>query len=330
MQPSVARKSGTYVLPTPVDAKGSLPSRNSISVHPKPSGRAHNLWHSSPLEEKKHEKDYGDGSLLGANSLKAQLTLKEGSAKASALLPTPPAEGLPLPQLDMVNASDSKKIKRQPSSGLLTIKPSSTKPALSTSGPIATTELPQIVSGMVNRLPIPHSSSPKVSPSASPPLVSSPRISELHELPRPPGSSAVKPLRSPGLVGHSAPLAYRTQEMNATNRAPLVASNRASPLPTPPLVVSRSFSIPSSSQKAMTLHVAKHFESPQVPNKPENVTSPPLTPISLSNIKPVTTVSEVTSQSSPIQGEHAISIIFRADSCFILSSFYVALFKRSL
>ncbi|PQP94446.1 uncharacterized protein Pyn_35354 [Prunus yedoensis var. nudiflora] len=83
---------------------------------------------------------------------------------------------------------------------------------------------------MLSRLPNPQPSSPKVSPSASPPLVSSPKISELHELPSP-----------------------------------------------------------------------RHLESPQVPGKAEEVASPPLTPISLSNLKPVSNVSEVASHSSPIR-----------------------------
>lgn len=276
MQASGARKSNTYVLPTPIDAKGSISSKNTSSINPRLGGRGH-LWHSSPLEEKKHEKDYGDGNLAGPNNLKAQFPLKESSTKSSTLLPPRLAEGLRLPQLDTVNAS-----------------------------------------GTVSCLPIPQLSSPKVSPSASPPLVSSPKISELHELPRPPGILAAKPSRTPGLVGHSAPLFFRNQEFNPTNRVPSAASNKASPLPTPPLVVSRSFSIPSSSQRSMTMHVTKHFDSPQVSNKTENVNSPPLTPISLSNIKPGPTVSEVASQSSPIQGEVAISIIFFTVSYFSL------------
>ncbi|KAM1160288.1 hypothetical protein ACFX19_033913 [Malus domestica] len=51
----------------------------------------------------------------------------------------------------------------------------------------------------------------------------------------------------------------------------------------------------------MALHVARHLESPQVPGKAEEVASPPWTPISLSNLKPVSNVSEVASKSSPIQ-----------------------------
>lgn len=292
------------MLPTPIDAKGLISSRTSSTVPvTRPSGRTHNLWHSSPLEEK----DSGDDNLSGQTFLKAQLVQKESNSNNTSTQLPPPLEGLTLPQLDTFNASDTKKIKRHAFSGPITSKSSTTKPVLYASGPIASSELPQLVSGMLSRLPNPQPSSPKVSPSASPPLVSSPKISELHELPRPPGSFGVKPTKSSGFVGHSAPLVLRNQELNVPNKIPSVTSNMASPLPTPPpLVVPRSFSIPSSNQRAMALHVARHLESPQVPGKAEEGASPPLTPISLSNLKQVSTVSEVASHSSPIRGEYAI------------------------
>ncbi|KAM1353757.1 hypothetical protein TB1_032669 [Malus domestica] len=53
----------------------------------------------------------------------------------------------------------------------------------------------------------------------------------------------------------------------------------------------------------MALHVARHLESPQVPSKAEEVASPPWTPISLSNLKPISNVSEVASKSSPIRAD---------------------------
>ncbi|XP_042969340.1 uncharacterized protein At2g33490 isoform X4 [Carya illinoinensis] len=274
MQPSSTRRPNTYVLPTPVDAKASSSSRTSTSVPQlMPSGRTHNLWHSSPLEDKKHEKDSGDGVSV----------LKESNINNTPIvLPPPLAQGISLSQLETVNASDSSKIKRQAFSGPLIGKPGSTKPVLSSSGPIASAELPQVVSGMLSRLPIPQPLSPKVSPSASPPLVSSPKISELHELPRPPGNLASKPAKSHGLLGHSAPLSFRNQEPFGINKIPLEASIAASPLPVPPLIVPRSFSIPSSGQRAMAIQVTKLLDSPQVSGKAEEVASPPLTPISLS------------------------------------------------
>ncbi|GLT57374.1 hypothetical protein SLA2020_303520 [Shorea laevis] len=304
MQPSATRKPNTYVLPTPVDAKGSSSSRTSQVPRSRPSGPTHNLWHSSPLEDKKHEKDSGDGNLSGSTISKSQSVLKESNINnTSTPLPPPLAGGVSRPQLDTFNASDTKKIKRYAFSGPLSSKPGSTKPLLSASGPIEPIELPHLVSGMPSRLPNPQpSSSPKVSPSASPPLVSSPRISELHELPRPPGNLASKAAKSPGLLGHSAPLAFRNQELSAMNKFPLEASSVASPLPAPPFV-SRSFSIPSSSQRAMAIHVGKLLGSPLAPDKAEDVASPPLTPISLTSIKPASTHNEMSSQSGQIRGE---------------------------
>ena len=63
--PLPTRKSSTYVLPTPTDAKTLMYSRNSTSALPtKQSGRTHNSWHSSPLDEQKHGKDDGgDGKM---------------------------------------------------------------------------------------------------------------------------------------------------------------------------------------------------------------------------------------------------------------------------
>ncbi|XP_057982612.1 uncharacterized protein At2g33490 [Malania oleifera] len=301
MQPSPARKFHTYVLPTPADAKSSIPARSSYSApRTRPTGyggHTHNLWHSTPLELKRHEKDSGDDDLSGHIFLKGQSVLKESNSNNSPFqLPPPLTEGHPLQQLDGQNASGSKKIKRQAFSGPLSSKPSLTKPVLSASGPIASSELPQLVSGLLSRVPVHPSSSPRVSPSASPPLVSSPKISELHELPRPPGISATKAARSPSLVGHSAPLAYRSPELSMTNKVSPVVSNAASPLPTPPLAVPRSFSIPSRSQRAAAFQVA------QIPRKSEEAASPPLTPLSLTNMKPESTVFELASQSGQRRG----------------------------
>lgn len=292
LRPSASRKFHTYVLPTPLDAKSTIPARLS---NPAPSERrasmssAHNLWYSSPLEPRKYEKDSRDDKLLGLSSIKAQSVLKESNINSvSNKLPPPLAEGFSLPQYDPRTA-DTKKPRRNAYSGPIPSKSWSTKPSLSSSGPITSMEHPGLVPGMLSRVPLPTSSPPKVSPSASPPLLSSPKISELHELPRPPtfGTSSTKMLP---LVGHSAPLG-RSQDISMTNKTPLTPSNAASPLPMPPQTVPRSFSIPSSGQRAMALHVAKLLETDK--EKAEEAASPPLTPISLANTKPVLTNSEV-------------------------------------
>ncbi|KAF8400025.1 hypothetical protein HHK36_015899 [Tetracentron sinense] len=302
VQPSSTRKFHTYVLPTPVDAKSSNPAGSSNPVlHTSQTslgGHTHKLWYSSPLELKKLEKDPGNDTFSGPSILKAQSVLKESNSNSASIrLPPPLADGFSYPQLDR-HTSDIKKIKRQAFSGPLTSKPWSTKPPLSASGPIASTEHPQLISRMLSRVPVPQpSSSPKLSPSASPPLMSSPKISELHELPRPPISSATKPAKSSGSIGHSAPLVPRSQELSAANKMPSVASTAASRLPTPPFTVPRSFSIPSGSQKALALHAA----SPNL-EKAEEVASPPLTPISFTNILPVSTASETVTRAGQVRG----------------------------
>ncbi|XP_010249137.1 PREDICTED: uncharacterized protein At2g33490-like isoform X2 [Nelumbo nucifera] len=297
MQSSATRKFRTYVLPTPVDAKGPVHARSGNLVpqtrQTNLAGRVHNLWHSSPLEPKKYEKDSGD-KLSRFASLKAQSVLKESNTNSAPIRLSPPlGEGLSLLQLDLHNASDAKKIKTEAFSAPLTSRPWSTKPPLSASGPNMSIKQVQLISGILSRAPVVQpSSSPKVSPSASPPLIFTPKISELHELPRPPVSSTTKPTRPSGLIGHSGPLIARSQA-----KQPLMAPNAASPLSTHPLTVSRSFSIPSGSQRERAFHVVKLLETPQNLEKAEEVVSPPLTPILLINIQPAPTVAEVTQAS---------------------------------
>ncbi|MBA0814563.1 hypothetical protein Gohar_020388 [Gossypium harknessii] len=282
MLQSSTRKSNTYVLPTPNDSKSAVPSRTVSSfTHTRPTnvaGRPHNLWHSSPLES-------GDGQL----SEKSESVLKESNnSNTFTQLPPPLSEGQVPAHPD--SSTEAKRIKKKAAAGPLTSKQASSRP-------IPSAELPHIASAVFSHLPVPQPlSPPKVSPSASPPLVSSPRINELHELPRPPPvSSAAKPAKPSASVGHSAPLVSRNQEHSAST-IPSLASSGASPLPAPPSVVPRSFSIPSSNQRAMAIHVSRLLEAPQVP-------SPPLTPISIVNIKPLQDVSEVPSHGGQMRGD---------------------------
>lgn len=165
------------------------------------------------------------------------------------------------------------------------------------------------------RLPVPlpaqaQSSSPRISPTASPPLASSPRINELHELPRPPGQFAPpRRSKSPGLAGHSAPVTAWDQE-----RSSVVASTNivASPLPVPPLVVPRSYSIPSRENRAMA-------QQPLPETNQNRVVSPPplpLTPASLMNLRSLSRsrVGEV-AQSGQFRGnEHSFCYLGTAKS----------------
>ncbi|KAB5516222.1 hypothetical protein DKX38_026870 [Salix brachista] len=310
------RKSNTYVLPTPIDAKGAISSRASGSVPNTRqidiSGRTHYLSHSSPLEQKKNEKDSGDGHLPEFTPSKERSGHKESNnPNVSTQLPRPLVGGISFPQLDVYNASDNKTIKRKSFSGPITSKPWSMKLALSSCGNTSATELSHQVSGVLAHVANPQpSASPKVSPSTSPPLVSSPRISELHELPRPPGNLAAKAAKSLGPIGHSAPL-VRNPELFGTNKISSGAANLASPLPMPPLIVPRSFSIPLSSPRTMTAHISELLDSSQVPDKPGEVDSPPLTPISLTNMRQAPAISESLPHSGQIRGnEISSSLIF--------------------
>ncbi|XP_060193100.1 uncharacterized protein At2g33490-like [Lycium barbarum] len=277
----------TYALPTPADAKSSG-SRTSVSLlhssTTNTSGGSNNPWHSSPLNMDKYSK-FADDNLSTDSLAKGQSTAQEiKDHSLSTPLPPPLAEGTSLPQNDLQNGIDARKIRRPSFSGPLASKPSSSKPLLlSASGPIGLAERPLLEPGLASGIPITQPPSTlDVSHSASPPLVSSPKISELHELPRPPGLLASKPSSSTAF-GHSAPLVNRNQETSPTNQSPVLASNTGSPLPLPPLTIPRSFSIPSNNQRAMALHVAQLLESPQRKGKGDGMCSPPLTPISISN-----------------------------------------------
>ncbi|XP_077212174.1 uncharacterized protein At2g33490-like isoform X2 [Tasmannia lanceolata] len=301
MRFSSTRKPHTYVLPTPVDHKNSTAAVSNNPVTDA-SARTHNLWHSSPLEPKKHVKDSKyDQSSDHTHILNAQSVLKESNINTTSIeVPPLLAEGFSLPQLDPHNASDNKKIKRHAFSGPLTSKAWPSKPIISSSGPISSVEHPQLISTH-GRVPMPQpSTSPKVSPSASPPLMSSPKISELHELPRPPAKQ-VRTTRPSSLIGHSAPLVSRSQELSVTSKRPSMALHSASPLPTPPGAFPRSFSIPSSGQRASTLNVPK-LEAPHNLNITDEVASPPLTPISFPNIQPQPPASELTTRPGKTRG----------------------------
>ncbi|XP_039026080.1 uncharacterized protein At2g33490-like [Hibiscus syriacus] len=300
MLQSSTRRSNAYVLPTPSDSTFAASSRTSSSVsHSRPTnvvGHPHNLWHSSPLEQKNHDKDSADGQPLEFTILNSESVPKNNNSNnTSTQLPPPLTEGQESTQLDI--SSEAKNIKRKAVSGPLTSKQLLTKPVLSGSSSIPSAELPNLASAVFSHLTIPRSLSPlKVSPSASPPLVSSPRLNELHELPRPPDNLAAKSAKPPALVGHYASLISRNQDLSASHIPPPAASG-ASRLPTPPLIVPRSFSMPSRNQRATANHFSRLLEAPQVPYKDGEVALPSLTPI-----KPIPGVSEVASHSDQIKG----------------------------
>ncbi|KAL4568127.1 hypothetical protein LXL04_023729 [Taraxacum kok-saghyz] len=141
-------------------------------------------------------------------------------------------------QLPAPIKSDDKVAQRQSYSGPLPPSRQFSFNIASTSGPTTTSELPQPPS----RIPV----AAQPSRSASPPPISSPKISELHELPRPPTNLPFSKSGANNNVSrHSAPLYSKNQESLPPNKRAMLSSISASPLPLPPLVVPRSFSIPS-------------------------------------------------------------------------------------
>ncbi|GLT37848.1 hypothetical protein SLA2020_121350 [Shorea laevis] len=263
--------------------RGDTKSSHSIgSVNPPPqtskissTANTRNLWHSSPLEKKKYETTLGEEEFSGPAVTKMRSVLRESNNNStSSRLPPPLADGVTFPRHSAVGASDYKKMKRQAFSGpLISKRPWPSKPML--------VEHPRLFSGPILRNPVPQppSSSPKVSPSASPTFTSSPRINELHELPRPPASSTSSSSRPSGLIAHSGPLVSGGHMFSATNKS--VMSKAASPLPQPPQSITRSFSIPSGTHRVMALPVSKPPEAADSSVIIEDIASPPLTPLSL-------------------------------------------------
>ncbi|XP_021727527.1 uncharacterized protein At2g33490-like isoform X1 [Chenopodium quinoa] len=295
MRPSRTQKFHAYVLPTPSDAKSSNSSRTSSAPRTRPTTTTHNMWHSSPLETKINKRDSKEDnqtlSFFKAHTLNDERDTSHEN-QASTLLPPSVADGLSFQQRDSVDTSDHKKLKRQSFSGPLSSNSRSGKPGFSASGPIPASKLPPLrASGPM----LPQPSSPKTSSRHSPPSVSPPKISELHELPRPPGIVSNKPTTSSASSGLSGPLGSKNSEFSVENKSIFAASNTASPLPTPPLTVPRSFSIPSSHYRTKA-NVTKLLESPQLNEK--DIASPPLTPMSLANANAVLTSPRAGTQSS--------------------------------
>ncbi|XP_020147425.1 uncharacterized protein At2g33490 [Aegilops tauschii subsp. strangulata] len=236
IRPSSARHS--YKLPTPAD--DDYP--RSAAIH-----RSH---HSVHFFESK------DGA--AANLWHSSPPAKD--YKASTMHSGP----IKLPS----NSDFSKKLKRESWSGPIPSKAGSSKP-----DPKSSMGRPHAMiskSCVHARQPLP------VSPKMFPPSIVSPKIDELHELPRPPAN--VEPLRSCGLVGYSGPLVSKRQAPTAPVCASPTASQTASPLPRPPASLARSFSIPSNTQRTPLITVNKLLEA-RSSRESSEISSPPLTPL---------------------------------------------------
>jgi len=249
MKPSSAKHS--YKLPTPVGdnnlrSVGAHRTHHSQQFESKPHV-ATNLWHSSPLIKP-------SGHVKMPSSTEGISTFSQ-------------------------SGSDYKKMKMESWSG-----PIPSKPGLSKPSSLNDHRSPMTRHHAMPGNPQSHSRQPSsVSPKMLPHPTKSPKISELHELPRPPAN--VESLRPSGLVGYSGPLVSKrqTQIPAAPARASPTASQTPSPLPLPPATLTRSYSIPSNSQRIPIITVNRLLE---VRNSREgsDISSPPLTPLSLTDL----------------------------------------------
>ncbi|OEL20101.1 Uncharacterized protein BAE44_0018883 [Dichanthelium oligosanthes] len=249
---SVTRKLNTYVLPTPNDVRatsqignptsGPLDSRGAFPSPPHPSADMGDLR---------------DNKLPSPTRLSnAQSVLKESNTNTAETRKTLPVGDMALPGYYDLKTSDNKKVKRGSFSGPISSRPRSTEniDVLSAAPRHSSAHQPIHV---------------RVSPGNSPPPISSPKIKELHELPRPPVNTS-KNTAFPSLVAHSAPLVP-----NSTSLVPKVQDHfrarqtppsTASPLPTPPTQsgsMARSFSIPSRGMRTSGISDSKETEEQQ-------------------------------------------------------------------
>ncbi|VAI19573.1 unnamed protein product [Triticum turgidum subsp. durum] len=239
---SATRKIHTYVLPTPndVQATSQTVTGNPTSGSPIESK---SVFHSSPLNPSTHMGELRDNKLPSPARLSnAQSVLKESNTNTAEIRTMLPAVDPALPGYNNLKTSDNKKVKRGSFSGPIPLRSRSTENIDAAAARHSSAHQPTI-----------HV---RVSPSSSPPPISSPRIKELHELPRPP-TGASRNTAFSSLVAHSAPLVPNSALLASRGHAgqdhfnfrarqtPPSAPQTASPLPTPPGPISRSFSIPS-------------------------------------------------------------------------------------
>ncbi|XAR48222.1 hypothetical protein NMG60_11030972 [Bertholletia excelsa] len=283
IQPLSSRRYHSYVLPTPVEVKSpvtpasrrSLDAQVSGIIQPSPRKGPVNYWHSSPLEQKKNERIVGNGRASPPSVLR-----ESNNNITSTTLPPPLAEELSSWKQDKYYSPATKTINRHAFSGPLMGKPYQNMLGLSASGPIVSTGSSKLSSGPVSRNAMHQPLSTSKLPTNSSTFSSSPKINELHELPRPPANLGSKfSARPANHFGYSAPLDPKSQEVAAANK---LESSAASPLPTPP-TLPRSFSIPSSGQRPDMSPISSPSAVPQTPMRVEDIPSPPRTPISLSN-----------------------------------------------
>lgn len=281
LRPSSSRKINSYVLPKPGDVSrisaGSQISVSQTQTRSNLNMHSENLYHSYPLQPNTYEKLVGTETLSGPIILNSKSVLKESNNNK---IPPPLTESISMQLLKPQTTSSSKKLKLQSFSGPLASKPFSTKTLFSSGNPVNASGVPPFSSGPILRSSVHRSSSPsKISPTASP-TFTSPRISELHELPRPPVHVIYGSGKPSAGVGFSAPLASRSPEITTTSKSSM--AKKASPLPAPPLV--GYFSMPLSvAGTATKFPLSRASETSPGSEKSEDNFSPPVTPIMLAN-----------------------------------------------
>ncbi|CAL5073420.1 unnamed protein product [Urochloa decumbens] len=251
---SATRKLNTYVLPTPNDVRatsqivsgnptsGPLDSRGPLPSPPHPSADMG---------------DSRDNKLPSPTRLSnAQSVLKESNTNTAETRKTLPVGDIALPGYYDLKTSDNKKVKRGSFSGPIASRPRST-------------ENIDVLSAAPRHSSVHQPIHLRVSPGNSPPPISSPKIKELHELPRPPVNTS-KNTAFTSLVAHSAPLvpnsASLVPKVQDHYRARQTPPSTASPLPTPPTPagpIARSFSIPSRGTRTSGISDNKETEEHQ-------------------------------------------------------------------
>ncbi|CAL9130111.1 unnamed protein product [Musa textilis] len=272
--PLSTRKFHSYVLPTPVGDRNPESNPGTAPRVEKNDSSAP-MQNSSPLEAKRPVKDFRERELSSPTTFKNPVLRGSNINSGSISMPSYFSEKLSMPQINQKTAYDTNNFRRQAFSGPLTSKRFSRKPIVSTPDYRSSVEFLPVGSSASQHVLKPQSSPPhKETHRTSPPPVSYPKISELHELPRPPAGSE-KSTGPSTLIGYSGPLVSRSKVFNARSNMPSDVSYKTSQ-PVPLVHINRSFSIPSNSQRISILTAATLLEPPHNLVTVEEITSSPL------------------------------------------------------
>ncbi|KAG6481876.1 hypothetical protein ZIOFF_058499 [Zingiber officinale] len=289
------RKFHAYVLPTPHNDRNLNPSPHTAPSleTPTPNDRspgprttaAHPSSHTTPLETKASQSPKKSEFLGTTKSSRNATTTGNRIYSGPIWMPSDFSEKPSGPPFNRHEAYAANKLNRHAFfSGPLTNQPVSNKPIVSPQYRHST-EFPHPVSSASQQMPKPKSSiSPNVASRTLPPVTSL-KISELHELPRPPISSE-KATGPSSFIGYSGPLVSRAKNNMMSSRPSSVH-----PLPNSLGEMSRSFSNPSNSRRIPVFAMSKLLEIPQNPVRIEEITSPPPTHLPSMTMLPVLTTS---------------------------------------